>query len=512
MKLTEEETTRALRMSMMDGAFATVMGSLCGGIFLVGFALNVLSASTVQVGILAALPVSANMAQLLGSILIERLGHRRRFCMAWVFMARILWVPIILLPLPMFAGWADWRIWGLVFMVGLSCMHGSMSGVAWLGWMSDLIPVNTRGRFFAKRNIVCASSGMVATLLGGAFLNYWENTRGRESPHGYLTLFGLGISFGLVASYFLSRVPDPKAKVQNAEKPKLSWKTITAPLGDRNFRTLLVYAGAFMFVTQMAGPFYSVYMIEFLEVDFSTITLLITFATLASLFMLRIWGPISDQLGNKPILTVAGFAHAMIPLVWVVAQDNLYYEALVLAHVLSGMFFAAIMLAHVNVLIKLAPESGRSFYIAAFNTMIGLSVAVAPIVGGVLLEAFSAVRLQIGQWQLNNLHLLFLTSGGLQILVLFLLARLHETGAANARTVLLQLRNDLDPQTGIASATDFVTIRAGKTTRVFQKIDYKTDDWAARCEKRVARIIDAFIRRFRGPIRYLLDLSPPPSP
>ena len=512
MKMSPEATKRALNTSIIDGAFATVMGSLCGGIFLVGFALNILDATTLQVGILAALPVSANMAQLLGSILIERFGHRRRFCICWVTLARLFWIPILLLPLPLFHGWADWRIWLLVLMVGLSSMHGSMSGVAWLGWMTDLIPPETRGRFFARRNMIAATSGMLTTLAGGAFLNHWEVTRGRDHPLGYLILFGIGLTFGLIASGFLARIPDPRAFPGADAKPAFTWKRLRAPIQDPNFRKLLLYAGSFMFVTQMAGPFYAVYMIDFLEVDFSSITLLITFATLASLFMLRIWGPISDQLGNKPILSVAGFAHALIPLVWVVAQDEIHYEALVLAHVLSGMFYAAIMLAHVNVLIKLAPEAGRSFYIAAFNTIIGLSVALAPIFGGLLLDLFSGLQLQFGTWHLTPLHLLFLLSGALQILVLPLLARLQEPNAAASRAVLMQLRNDLDPQTGIASATDFITVRATKTTRVLQQIDGKTDDWAAHCEARVARILDALLPRLRKPLAFLLDQTPPPRP
>ncbi|MDA3874918.1 MAG: MFS transporter [Kiritimatiellae bacterium] len=492
-------------MSILDGAFATVMASLCGGIFLVGFALNVLSATPLQVGILAALPVSANMAQLVGSVIIERFGHRRIFCIAWVTLARLFWIPILLIPLPLFSGWADSRIWILVVMVGLASLLGSMSGVGWLGWMSDLIPMATRGRFFARRNIVCASAGMTATLTGGAFLQQWSDDKGASDPWGYVTLFSLGLVFGLVSSGFLARVPDPAPSTQAAT---LSRTRIIAPLRDSNFRKLLLYVGSFMFVTQMAGPFYAVYMIDELQVDFSTITLLITFATLASLFMLRIWGPIADQMGNKPILTVAGFAHALIPLAWVVAQDSLYYQALVVAHVLSGMFYAAITLAHVNILIKLAPAEGRSFYIAAFNTIIGLSVALAPVVGGFLLQGFQSVTLEIGRWQLTPLHLLFLVSGGLQILVLGLLARVNETGAAGARTVLFQLRNDLDPQTGIASATDFVTVRATRTSRVFQNLDHRTDDWAGRCETRMARAIDVCIRRVQGPVRFLLDLPP----
>lgn len=122
--LSEEQTRHALRFSIWDGAFATMMGSLCGGIFLVGFALNVLSATALQVGILAALPVSANIAQLLGSLILERFGHRRRLCVIWVTVARLFWVPILLLPLPIFAAWADTRIW---LLIDLSVSPASMA-------------------------------------------------------------------------------------------------------------------------------------------------------------------------------------------------------------------------------------------------------------------------------------------------------------------------------------------------------------------------------------------------
>jgi hypothetical protein len=69
--LTADLTKNALRFPIFDGAFATEVASLSGRIFLVGFALNVLEATTVKVGILAALPVSANMARLPGALLLE---------------------------------------------------------------------------------------------------------------------------------------------------------------------------------------------------------------------------------------------------------------------------------------------------------------------------------------------------------------------------------------------------------------------------------------------------------
>jgi MFS family permease len=493
MDLNEQETGRALRMSTYDGALAAMMASLAGGIFLVGFALNVLGATTVQVGILAALPISANLAQLLGSIWIEKFGHRRKFCIVAVTAGRLMWIPVVLLPLAMFDAAADARVWLLVGFVAIASVLGALSGVAWLEWMGDLIPANIRGGYLGRRNMVSAASGMVAILAGGAFLSYWDETHGTSSPYGYMAIFGTGLLLGLIASCVLTRVPDPQERVKPA-KPAFCLSVMMAPFRERNFLALVIYVSAFMFSTQIAGPFYSVYMIENLQIDFASITWFITFATLASLFMLRIWGPISDQLGNRPVLIVAGAAHALIPLMWLVTRPDNYYWALVLAHVLSGIFFSAITLAQINILLKLAPSTGRSVYIAVFNASIGLSVIIAPVIGGWLLDLSGNWELQTGDWNLNNLHFLFLLSGGLQLCGLIAILRVKEEGAAGPVAVILQLQNDLNPQTGIANATDFVAVRVSRSTGVLRGLDERSDAWAEACERRVARLLDRLVK------------------
>ncbi len=493
MGLDEQETGRALRMSIYDGALATMMASLAGGIFLVGFALNVLGATTVQVGILAALPISANLAQLLGSIWIEKFGHRRKFCVVAVTAGRLLWLPVVLLPLAMFDAAADARVWLLVGFVAIASVLGALAGVAWLEWMGDVIPANIRGAYLGRRNMVSAAAGMVAILAGGAFLSHWDKTHGTSSPYGYMVIFGIGILLGLVASWLLTRVPDPQERIKTA-RPAFCLSVMKAPFRERNFLALVIYVSAFMFASQIAGPFYSVYMIENLRIDFATITWFITFATLASLFMLRIWGPISDQLGNRPVLMVAGAAHALIPLMWIVAQPENHYWPLVLAHVLSGIFFSAITLAQINILLKLAPSTGRSVYIAVFNASIGLAVIVAPIIGGWLLDLSAGLELQAGEWKLNNLHFLFLLSGGLQLFGLLAILRVKEEGAAGAVAVILQLQSDLNPQTGIASATDFVAVRVSRSNGVLRGLDERSDAWAAACERQVARLLDHLLR------------------
>ncbi|MFH1458302.1 MAG: hypothetical protein ABIG31_03955 [Candidatus Omnitrophota bacterium] len=55
---------RALNFLIIDGAFFVVMGSLAGGIFLMGLALKILNLNPAQIGILAALPMFANLIQI----------------------------------------------------------------------------------------------------------------------------------------------------------------------------------------------------------------------------------------------------------------------------------------------------------------------------------------------------------------------------------------------------------------------------------------------------------------
>jgi len=479
-----------------------MMASLAGGLFLVGFAIEVLGASNVQVGILAALPVSANLAQLLGAIWLEKFGHARKFCIWTVTIGRLFWIPVIILALPMFEGLGEMRVWVLIGLIGCACFFGSLAGVAWLDWMSDVIPGPVRGRYMSVRNMVSAGSGMVAVLAGGAFLDWWREAYPEWVVFGFIGLFGLGFVLGLVASAFLVRIGNPRGEVRDGRE-RFDPAMLAKPFLDTNFRRLVWYVGAFMFATQMAGPFYAVFMLETLDVPFGRITWFLTAATLASLFMWRIWGPISDRIGNRPLLLVAGGAHAFIPLVWVLARPGDWMVALFAAHILSGAVFSAIQLAHVNILVKLAPASGRAAYFAVFNGVVGLSTGFAPIVGGLLLGWGEGVRFMVFGFEFGALQTLFLFSGLLQLVILPGLLGVREVGAGSPVAVLMQLRNDLSPENGLASAGDFLVVKKTKSEAVLRHFDDMTDSWIGRWESRLSNGLDQVGRWFGRPTRGL---------
>ena len=500
--LPKEKVDRALKLSIMDGFFATIMGSLAGGIFLMGYALKVLKAANYQIGILASLPLFANLIQLFGAYIIEKTGKRKSLCSLGILASRILWVFVIMLPLFVFRPIIDYRVWVLVIIIAVSSFFGSLSGVAWLSWMSDLVPEETRGSYFGKRNMISGAAGMVMVLAGGKFIQYWEASRGEGDPIGYMFLFGVGLLAGLVAYIFLVKTPDvTKSVEEKAEAVNL--KMFLKPLEDRNFRKLLFFVSFWIFAIQFAGPFYGVYMIENLKIDFAKIAIFNTAATLATLVMMKVMGGITDRLGNKPAIIVSGMVLVGVPYFWIFSTPENYLPLLYGAHIIGGAFLASLSLANFNVSIKLSPREGRAAYLAVFAALTGLVGASAPILSGAISNILGDGVRQLGPLALGNLHVIFLASSVMQLLSLTLILPVKEPKAAPPIAVILALRNDLNPTTGISGALDFTMMEVEKGKGILRKVDEVTDKMAAKGEEVVGRAVgraEPFIRKILGRI------------
>ena len=480
---------RALNFSIIDGGLSAIMGSLAGGIFLMGFALKILKAQPQQIGIIAALPMFANLVQIFGSYIIEKTGKKKLLCFISIIVSRVFWILIIMLPLALFSQVSDWRVWILVLVIALSSIFGSLSGVAWLAWMSDLVPEKTRGTYFGRRNMIASACGMVVILLGGKFLTLWENRFSESNPYGFVILFALGLATGLIAIWFLSRIPESEG-VEIKKGTGFNLSMFFRPLKDRNFLTLILFVAAWMFAIQIAAPFYGVFMIENLKLNFTTITIFGTFATFATLFMMKIWGPISDKLGNKPVIIVSGWVLILIPFLWIVAVPKGYYIPILVAHILSGAFMAGAALSQFNILIKLSPKEGRSVYLALFAAITGSVGAIAPIIGGSLSKILEGFSFTIASYNISNLHFIFLISSALQILTIFFILRVKEPAASTPVAVIMQLKNDLNPQVGVAGTADFLMVELKKSENFLRDIDDFTEEIATKSERQIEKVLD----------------------
>ncbi len=102
---------------------------------------------------------------------------------------------LVLLLLPYLPLSTTQRLWLLVFTLFIAQALLSLCANAWTNWMTDLVPLRLRGRYFSMRNTALAAIAMVVNAGAGYFLDHMR-ILGRPAD-GYAILFSVAVLFVL---------------------------------------------------------------------------------------------------------------------------------------------------------------------------------------------------------------------------------------------------------------------------------------------------------------------------
>ena len=408
------ELGRAMRLSITEGALACAMGTLTGGIFLTGFALA-LGASEFQIGLMAAMPTLANLAQLAGSYLIERGGKRKQLCVRSLAASRFLWLLVFLAPAALLVLPSQAIVWSLVALLAVTSVLNSIGGVGWLTWIKDLVPEEIRIGFLSRRNQVDTVLALSLGIAGGAFIDWWTANH-PGSTFGFMGVFALAMLCGLVGLPLLASIPEPPAEPEAAKPPFFS--LLKSPLKDCNFRKVLGFYVYWNLAVNMATPFFCVYMLNELKLPFWQVTVLFTLSSVAGLIANPFWTRLSEKFGHRPIVFLATLGDALYPLWWLFVTPKTAW--LLLPIHCSGLFGAPLAVGPNNLVLKLSPRRNASPYLAVFSAIVGPMTAIAAVGGGWLAGIFDGMSVSFGAASLGGLQLLFALSllGRLSSLVL----------------------------------------------------------------------------------------------
>ena len=368
--------SRALTCSVVEGALATVMGTLLGGVFLTAFALH-LGASRVQIGLLAASTSLAQVAQLGGALLIERIGRRKAICMVSSWASRLMWVAILLVPFLTAAATPQQRVWCIVALLTVSSLMASIGGVAWLSWIKDLVPQDVRLRFLGRRHLFNTALAFSMSVAGGLFLD-WRLRCEPDSLTGFVLVFLTAMACGIVGLFILQTMPDVPHQRVASEVPLEQF--LSRPLADTNFRRLIAFYSVWNFASNLATPFFAVYMLQVVEISFAAVTLLLTLSSMVGLAATRFWTRFGDRFGTRNMVLVATLADAFCPLCWLlVTPANLW---ILLPIHCFGICAAPLALGPSALSLKLSPAQNGAGHLALFNAVTGPITAAGAIVGG----------------------------------------------------------------------------------------------------------------------------------
>ncbi len=439
-ELNRIEILRGMRLSIWDGAFATVHGTLTAGAFLTGFALW-LGANDLALGLLTAIPTFAGLVQIVASYFGPRERSRKRYVAWFALFSRALWLPIllapVLLPRPLALP---------AFLVTFALSFGLLNFTvpAWTSWMSDLVPADHRGRYFARRNTVAGIVGMAIGLPAAWFLDL--STRGHHwEATGFGVLFSIGIAGGFASFLALLRQPEPPPRVSATSlTPGLHGivEFYRAPFADINFRRLLIFNMVFVTGQFFAAPFFTVYALKNLHLDYIWLQVYATLSGLAGLGSMAFWGYMTDKFGNKPLLAIGVVGVFFLPIAWMLTAPERPHIALAVLtanNLAGGLFWACVGLTQFNLLIRLSPPERTGVYVATMAALTGLTGGMAPLAGSLVMHALRDWHAHLFGFGLLNFHVTFAIAALLRIIALIFLGPVVDASSTPTRDVLQQL-------------------------------------------------------------------------
>lgn len=453
--LSHDEVRRGLRALTWEGMASTGFSSVTSSAFLVAFAL-VLGASNFQIGVLAGIPFITDLLQIPAVWLVEKLRRRKIIVLVTWFVSLLLWIPIALIPVIMEIPGAG----AISMLLGLMAIRGvlnALTNCGWSSWLRDLVPQKILGRYFARRLSLATGVAVVLGLSAAFFLDHWN--AGESGVLGYTCVLLTGlVFFGLASPALTAFIPEPMMPELASPRPSFA-QTIVTPLRERNYRQLMKFLMFWGFASNLAIPFFAVFMLQQLSLPIFTVIALTTVSEVFIVISLRFWGPLADRFGSKTILSLSTSLFLLVILGWVLTaipgQHVLLVTMLVILHVFTGIAVAGITLTVGTLSLKLAPQGRATPYLAGASLSDSAGTGLGALAGGFLADFFAGRALVLDlSWaspfrsmeldlvQLTGFHFLFALACVIGLITLRTLRSVHETGAARREIVLESLMTE----------------------------------------------------------------------
>jgi MFS family permease len=242
-------------------------------------------------------------------------------------------------------------------------------------------------------------------------------------------------------------------------------------------RPLAIFTAYLFFMylaVEIASPFYTVYMIRDLNIDYFWFSALTILGAAVRIVSFRHWGRLEDKFGSRNILLVTGFFGCFTPFLWLFVSN---IPEIALVKIFDGFIWAGFDLVVFNYLLDITPADKRPQYVANHNFFVGLGVTAGGLLGAYLAYTLEGSSLLL--W--NGLQLVFLISFVMRILVLSVLSHVKEVDISHSKVYPVQYvfwqSIAVEPAHGIKNALHYTfrypEIIVKEKEKIEKKITYK---------------------------------------
>lgn len=370
--ITKEGALDAVKIGVGETYFAAF------GVFLGG--------TPLQIGALATLPpLVGALFQAAGMRLAEQLRSRRDMIVHAIKLQALVCVPLGAISFVFGPSW--WAVSALILLVTLYHMTIGLIAPVWNSLIGDLVPPTSRGEFFGFRNKWMAMFTFGGVFAAGQFVHMCKQWGITEV--GFAVVFAIAGVSRYLSGFIFARVPDESLHVPH-ESRFTFWQFVVRARHS-NFVKFVFFVSCMNFATALSGPYFAMYMFNDLKFSYQEYMLVVASVVVAQFAVMRSWGVLSDQFGNRQIMKMCGLFVSLNPILWLLSSN---FWFVIFIQLYSGVFWAGFNLAAANFVFDAVspPKRARCFaYQAIIN---GVLVCLGSTVGG-----YMATRLPPGASQ-----------------------------------------------------------------------------------------------------------------
>ena len=357
----------------------TYFGSIKQGIysdFLIPFALF-LGATSEYIAIVSAAPkLIGSFIQLFSSDLLNIIKTRKRVIIFSSLIDALTWFLIMFIPF-FFPGnyilFLNLLVLQAIAMYMLNPFFNSLLG--------DVVPQKDRPLVIGKINKITAVVSFISSLFAGFLLNVF----GKDGSYmGFVLVFALATISRLFSTFSKLYYYEPKF---DDGIERTSVVNFAKGMRYHNFGRFVMYSSSVSFATGMSGPFYVVYMLNVLNFDFFTYSLINGAVIISSFLILDKWGRRISNHGSRNILSVTAFLIATTPIIWIFIKDP---KVLFFVQLYSGIIWSGHNLSKANFVLDATTSKNRLAMSSYYHFFEGLFTFLGAMTGGYLMQHLPA--------------------------------------------------------------------------------------------------------------------------
>lgn len=339
-----------------------------------------LGASDLEVGLLSSLPALVTMLAMIPLTRIAQGRPRQKMiAAACAFGNRGFYLLLAILPL---LGLLTPKL--LIIIVVIMAVPGALLNVVWADLQSRLFPPEQRAGILGFRNAVCKVAAIVATFLGGYFIEVVGY------PTNYSVLFAVAFALCMIGVYLVTRIDEVDHSGDDGQaEPSQDipyFKQLKAIVTDeeygRKFIVFTISMFVFHFGMNTTASVWPIYHVR--ELGLSTTVIGIFNSASGVLSAIGFWylGRVAAKRGDDFVLTVSVLGNAIFPLVY-----SFFPNVLVMTLLQSwvGFWNAGWSLTIYTILLNSSKDQYRSACIATFHTLMSVTGFISPMFGTFLL-------------------------------------------------------------------------------------------------------------------------------